>query len=125
MFFFIHAKSMPSKTGVLLGKTVEGCFSTVSIAEEAYADAFPIAGTHGECIARLDETGAIGAVGELVTISLTVVVNAHPELLELTLLNDFTLALRLNENAVFTEADAMKCLATAEETGIAVARRGE
>ena len=121
MFFFIHAKSMPSKTGVLLGKTVEGCFSTVSIAEEAYADAFPIAGTHGECVARLDETGAIGAVGELVTISLTVVVDAHPELLELALLDDLTLALSLNEDAVFAEADATKGLATTEETCVAVA----
>ena len=104
-----------------LGETVEGGVAVVSVAEETYADAFPIAGTHGECVACWDETDAIGAIGELVAISLTVVVDAHPELLELALLDDLTLALSLNKDAVFAEADATEGLATTEEAGKAVA----
>ena len=104
-----------------LGETVEGGLAAVSVAEESYADAFPIASAHGEGFACWGETDAIGAIGELVTISLTVVVDAHPEFLELALQDDLTLALRLNKDAVFTEADATEGLATTEEASVAVA----
>ena len=64
---------------------------------------------------------AIGAVGELVAISLTVVVDAQPELFIFSLLDDLTLALRLNEDAALTEADATESFATTEEPCKAVA----
>ncbi len=108
-----------------LGETVEGGVAVVSVAEETYADAFPIAGAHGEGFACWDEADAIDAERELVTISLTVVGDAYPEAFELALLDDFALALRLQEDAVFAEADTTERLARAEETGKAVARSGE
>ena len=104
-----------------LGETVEGSVAVVSVAEETYADAFPIAGAHEEGIACWDEVGAIGAERVLVTIGLTVVVDAHPEAFELALLDDFALALRLQEDAVFAEADTTKSLATTEEASVTVA----
>ena len=108
-----------------LGETVEGGVAVVSVAEETYADAFPIAGAHGESFACWDETDAIDAERELVTISLTVVGDAYPELFIFSLLDDLTLPLRLQEDAVFAEADTTESLARAEETGKAVARSGE
>ena len=94
-----------------LGETVEGGVAVVSVAEETYADAFPIAGAHGEGFACWGETDAIGAIGELVTIGLTVVGDAHPELFIFSLLDDLTLALRLQEDVVFAEADTTESLA--------------
>jgi len=112
-------------TANALGETIEGCLAIISIAEETDTDAFPIATSHGECIAYLAETDTIDAVGELVTICLTVVVDAQPEFLELSFRDDLTLALSLDEDAVFAETDTTESLATTKETSIAVALCGE
>ena len=62
----------------LLSETVEGGLSALSVTEHAHTDAFPIASAQGEGITCFYEVDAISAVGKLVAISLTVVVDAHP-----------------------------------------------
>jgi len=50
--------------------------ATVAVAEEADADALPVAGTHGEGLAALDKALAIGAIGELMQVFTAVVSDA-------------------------------------------------
>ena len=56
---------------------------------------------------------------------LAVVTDAYPESFKLALHDNLLLALGLHEDALFTQADAPKCLSRTEETRIAVARNGE
>lgn len=109
----------------LLRKLIKSGTSAFAIAEKADADALPIAGTEGEGFASSGEVEAIGAERELMTIGLTVISDAHPELRELALQDDLTFTLSLNKNAVLAKADATEGLATTEESGIAVARGRE
>ena len=82
-----------------------------AVAEEADADALPVAATHREGSSGCGETDTIGAVGELMSVLGAVVVDAEPELVVFAALDDLTLTIRLDEDAFFAEADATELLA--------------
>ena len=92
-----------------------------TVTEETNADTFPVAATHGEVVAGWEIGLAIGTIEVLVTILLTVVGDSEIEAWEGARLDDGALAVFLDENALFAEADACKQLARTEESGIAVA----
>ena len=106
-------------------KEIKLCPTAIAIAEQSHADALPIAGAHGERFFHLIIIYTIGAIGELVTVLHTVVGDAQPELFIVPILNNPSLSLRLNEDAILTQADTPERLTRTEESGIAVARGRE
>ena len=96
------------------------CHSIGAVAEETDTDALPITASHGEAVACCYEAFAICAIIELMAVLLTVVGDLEIETREGTRLDELTMAILLDENAVFAEADACEQLARAEETRIAV-----
>ena len=92
-----------------------------TVTEEADADAFPIATFHREGVTGREKGFAISAVEVLVAVLFAVVCDLEIETCEGALLDRCAMAVLLDENAVFSETDASKQLARAEETGIAVA----
>ena len=68
---------------------------------------------------------SIGAIEELMPIGHTIILNAHPELLELALLDDLALSLRLNKDTFFTQANAPEVFPTTTKTSITMACDGE
>lgn len=92
-----------------------------TVTEEADADAFPIATSHREGVASREIGFAISAIEVLVAVLFAVVGDLEIETGEGAWLDQCAMAVLLDENAVFTEADASEEFARAEEAGIAVA----
>ena len=109
--------------GDFLLKKVKIGLAIGTVTEETNADAFPVAATHGEGVAGWEIGLAIGTIEVLVTILLTVVGDSEIEAWEGARLDDGALAVFLDENALFAEADACKQLARTEESGITVTFR--
>ena len=82
------------------------CHSIGTVAEEADTDTFPIATSHGEGIAGREIGFAISAVEVLVAILLAVVGDLEVETGEGAWQDKPAMAVLLDENAVFAEADA-------------------
>ena len=79
-----------------------------TVAEEANADAFPVATLHREGIAGRKIGFAISAVEVLVAILLAVVGDLEVETGEGAWLDQCAMAVLFDENASFAEADACK-----------------
>ena len=107
--------------GDFLLKKVKIGLAIGTVTKETNADAFPVAATHGEGVAGWEIGLAIGTIEVLVTILLTVVGDFKIETCEGARLDNGTLAVFLDENALSAETDASKQLARTEESGIAVA----
>ena len=109
--------------GDFLLKKVKIGLAIGTVTKETNADAFPVAATHREGVAGWEIGLAIGTIEVLVTILLTVVGDFKIETCEGARLDNGTLAVFLDENALFAETDASKQLARTEESGITVTFR--
>ena len=87
-------------------KLVKLSLTVGAVAEDADADALPIAASHGKGIAGREIGFAISAVEVLVAILLAVVGDLEVETREGAWLDKPAMAVLLDENAVFAETDA-------------------
>ena len=107
--------------GYFLTENIELGLAVVTIAEEADADALPVAAMHGESGACRDEALAVSTVSELVGVLQAVVGYPQPESLVVPALDDLPLTFTFYENAVLTNTNTTELLARAEESRVAVA----
>ena len=105
-------------------KIVEPGETVWSVTKEAGADAFPVAGVHGERITGGGEMTAVGAVVELVDVVQAVVGDAQIELLELAALDDLLLFPNFCVYTLRTQPNATELPTDATKPRIAIAFRG-
>ena len=93
--------------GYFLTENIELGPAVVTIAEEAHADALPVAAMHGESGACRDEALAVSTVSELVGVLQAVVGYPQPESLVVPALDDLPLTFTFCENAVLTNTNTI------------------